>query len=108
MRELERWLWLNHEEYPNAQTTVFHDTTYPLTEKEKRGNYTVAEFKKTYQFEKKVVNARLRFSGDTEFDLWMNRKMIATGPVNVGGDFFHNHLCRNQHYATELIVCPDS
>lgn len=108
MRELEKWIWLSRERYPDSQTTIFHHNACPAKEREKRGNYTVAEFVKTYKFDKKVKKARLRFSGDTEFDLWLNGNLLATGPVCIGGDFINNHLWRNQHYATEITVKPNS
>ena len=108
MRALEKWIWLNKTQYPNSQTTVFHDIAGPAEYKEKYGNYTVAEFVKSYKFDKKVKSAKLRFSGDTEFDLTLNNKLIATGPVNVGGDFLFNDICRSQHYATEMMVYPES
>jgi len=108
MRELEKWIWLAYDKYPNSQTTIFHHDAVPPAERDEKGNYTVAEFVKTYKFDKKVKMARLRFSGDTEFELTLNKEVIATGPVNIGGDFLFNHICRSQHYATELTVYPNS
>lgn len=108
MRDLEKWIWLDHWKYPDSQTTVFHPNATSAEETARLGNYTVAEFARTYRFDKKVKSAKLRFSGDTEFDLWLNDAFLATGPVCVGGDFVFNDICRSQHYATEMEVFPDS
>lgn len=107
MRALEKWIWLDHKKYPDSQTTIFHPNACPPEEAAWKGNYTVAEFDKVYRFDKKVKSAKLRFSGDTEFDLWLNDKLLTTGPVCVGGDFLYNDMCRNQHYATEMEVYPN-
>lgn len=108
MREIEKWIWLPCDRYPESQVTIFHHDAVPPAERDGKGHYTVAEFTKSYHFDKKVTSARLRFSGDTEFDLYLNSGLVATGPVNIGGDFLFNHLCRHQHYATVLTVYPDS
>lgn len=90
MRELEKWIWLDREKHPDAQTTVFHPCAFSAEETALRGNYTVAEFTRTYRFDKRVKSARLRFDGDTTFDVWMNDTLLATGPVRTGGDFLFN------------------
>lgn len=108
MRSIEKWIWLPKDRYPDAQTTIFHHYGISEEKREEQGHYTVAEFTKTYVFEKKVRCATLRFSGDTEFELFLNQQILATGPVNVGGDFLDNDVCRNQHYATEMTVYPDN
>lgn len=104
MREIEKWIWLPRKRYPAYQTTVFHPF---VAEKEDEQSYTVADFRRTYRFEKKVTSARLRFSADTTFRLWLNGELLSSGPVSIGGDFAFNEQCRNQHYATELTVSPD-
>ena len=106
MRNLEKWIWLDSEKYPDAQTTVFHPRGFSPGETVPDGNYTVAEFTKTYRFQKRVKSAKLRFAGDTEFDLWLNGSLLATGPVCVGGDFLFNDTPRDPVYATEMIVNP--
>lgn len=108
MRKIEKWIWLDGEKYPDAQTTVFHPFAFSAEETALRGNYTVAEFTRTYRFQKRVKGARLRFAGDTEFDLWLNGSLLATGPVCVGGDFLFNYTPRDQFYATEMTVEPGS
>ena len=44
-----KWIWLDHNVYPNSQETVFSGFA-----DKKNGNYTVAEFVKDYRFEKKI------------------------------------------------------
>lgn len=104
MREIEKWIWLPRERYPAYRTTVFHPF---VADKEDEKTYTVADFRRTYTFDKKVRSARLRFSADTTFRLWLNDTFLSSGPVSIGGDFAFNEQCRNQHYATELTVHPD-
>lgn len=108
MRELEKWIWLDREKHPDAQTTVFHPCAFSAEETALRGNYTVAEFTRTYRFDKRVKSARLRFDGDTTFDVWMNDTLLATGPVRTGGDFLFNDTPRDQFYAIETTVFPDT
>ena len=104
MAHIEKWIWLSPEKYPDNQTTRYSaEGKIPMP-----GNYTVAEFKKDYSFDSKVVKAELRFSGDTSYVLYLNDEVLATGPINVGGDFLFNDEPRSRHYATEMTVYPDS
>ena len=101
MEPLEKWIWLDEQRYPDAQSTVysgFSDTA--------EVGYTVAEFHRRYDFDKPVARAHLRFSGDTEFALFLNGRLLATGPAPVGGDFLYNDVPRPQHYASELSIEP--
>ena len=99
----EKWIWLDPEKYPDAQHTRLcgcHEVDSFA--------YAVAEFKKQYHFDKKIIRADLRFSGDTAFRLYLNNDIIATGPVSVGGDFLCTDLPRSKHYANKLTLSPDS
>lgn len=96
------WIWLDPALYPNYQTTKYNGFQPGIV------NYTVAEFSKTYQFDQKVVCARLRFSADTEFRLICNGQLVATGPFTIGGDFMANEEVRPYHYATVTEIRPDS
>ncbi|MBE6653767.1 MAG: hypothetical protein E7610_10200 [Ruminococcaceae bacterium] len=100
-RHLESWIWLPAEAYPRNQTTIYSGFLNHAD-----GNFTVAEFKRTYVFDKKVVHAELRFSGDTLFRLWCNGDLIATGPACVGGDFWANEMVRSNYYAFETVMEP--
>ncbi len=103
MKHIEQWIWLPKDKYTNAQNTV-----YSGFEDKTKGNYTVAEFKKEYVFSEKVVSAELRFSGDTAFQLYCNDSVVATGPACVGGDFIGNETGRENFYAFETTIKPDS
>ena len=108
MRALEKWIWLSQEKYPNEQTTFFHHDACSDERKKEIGHYTVAEFQRMYTLDKKVKSAKLRFSGDTVYDLWLNGELVATGPAGVGGDYFlGNQTCRAQYYASEVVVYPE-
>lgn len=99
----EQWIWLPKEKYPQ-----FQKTKYSGFGGRDSFNYAVAEFKKEYSFDKKIRYAYLRFSGDTEFQLFLNGKIHATGPASVGGDFIGNDKPRENFYAAQTRVCPDS
>ncbi len=96
MKLPEKWIWLNKEKYPENQTTI-----NTVLGNESEVNYTVAEFFKEYKFTKKAAKIDLRFSGDTYFELYLNGKIAATGPVPIGTDFIGNSFQRGQHYANE-------
>ena len=99
----ERWIWLPADKYPGNQTTCFACGGDHITY-----NYIIAEFKKSYEFDKKIKRAELRFSADTAFQMYCNDKLIATGPVVVGGDFLECSRSRDLWYATNVEVYPDT
>ncbi len=103
MQFVEKWIWLPADKYPKFQLT-----DYSAFENNHEESYCVAEFQKKYAFDQKVVRAHLRFCGDTEFRLCLNDKLLATGPVTVEGDFLGNNRPRNNFYATELEISPDT
>ncbi|MBQ4087612.1 MAG: hypothetical protein IJC78_05130 [Clostridia bacterium] len=102
MSYIENWIWLPGTLYPEKQTTKYSAFLPGMEE-----SYAVAEFQRTYRFGKVVEKALLRFSGDTEFCLELNGKVIATGPATVEGDFVGNEKPRPNFYATELSVAPN-
>ena len=99
----ERWIWLPKEKYERYQTTAFSCGGDP-----EKFNYTVAEFKKTYTFDKKIKKAHLRYSADTAFHLYCNENLIDFGPVVVGGDFLESYRSRDLWYASFSEVEPNS
>ena len=98
----DNWIWLPLSVYPDNQTTRYDAFTSSPD-----GVYTVAEFTKEYSFSKKIKSVKLRFSGDTEFQLFCNDSLIATGPAVVGGDFLGNGKAREWYYATETEYFTD-
>lgn len=98
----EQWIWLPNDIYPSNQTTKYSGFN------KGKDSYCVAEFKKKYSFEKKVVSARLRFSADTTFQLFCNDRFIASGPPYAGGDFLGNDKPLGTYYAMETDIHPDS
>ena len=99
----DKWIWLPKIIYPENQKTRFDALSGGTSD-----TYAVAEFKRTYSFEKRIENVRLRFSGDTSFQLFCNGEIIATGPASVGGDFLCNGMAREWYYATETEYAPKS
>lgn len=102
MTNTEKWIWLPKDRYPEHQ-----ESHYSAQSTVRNGRYTVAEFRRDYDFACAVVEAKLRISGDTEFRLYLNDVILATGPVSVGGDFLFNDEPRSKHYATEVTVHPE-
>ncbi len=102
MNFCQRWIWLPEDRYPDKQTTVYSAFC------DEPGNFTVCEFKKKYTYEKKIASATLRFSADTQFQLFLDGKILATGPAWPGGDFIFNEKPRDDFYLTEAIVYPES
>ena len=99
---MPKWIWLPEGSYPNRQKTI-----YSAFMDKSVGNYTVAEFQKTYTFEKEISSVNLRFSADTEFQLFCNEDFAVTGPASVGGDFLGNDKPRPNFYATETAYTPN-
>ena len=99
----DKWIWLPKSIYPENRKRRFDALSGAPSD-----TYTVAEFKKNYSFEKKIKIIRLRFSGDTSFQLFCNGEIIATGPASVGGDFLGNGKAREWFYATETEYSPKS
>ena len=97
----EKWIWLPEKQYPAYQMSH-----YSVQSAVHSGQYAVAEFKREYAFDCPVAEMKLRVSGDTEFRLYMNEQILATGPVSVGGDFLFNDEPRSRHYASEWTVYP--
>lgn len=95
----ETWIWLDDEIYPECQSNHYSGLMPELNY-----NYAVAEFKKTYTFEKRINYISLLFSGDTAFEIYLNGKIIATGPSPVGGDFLGNDKPRSKHYSNEMAI----
>lgn len=94
-------IWLDENLYPNYQKTfctVFAD---------KVGyNFCVAEFMRTYSFEKRVQKMRISVSADTKFQLWCCGEWVGQGPVAAGGDFA-NQLPMPKHYGNEYEITTD-
>lgn len=94
------WIWLPAAAYPQYQTTR-PSAFAPLPE----DGYCVAEFHKSFSFPQAVTCVRLRFSGDTAFQLFCNDQLVGTGPVNVEGDF-GSEDCAPIYYASRATVYP--
>ena len=104
MPTIEKWIWVDPIKYPDKQKSHTSGCMDFLPDEK----YAVAEFKKTYEFDSEVKSVKLRFSGDTAFDLFMNDEFIATGPIYVGGDFLLNEMPRPSHYASNTIKYPNT
>ncbi len=82
MKNIEQWIWLDSELYPEFQKC--RCTTF---DKDGDKTYCVAEFKKTIKSERNIKNAKIRISGDTVYELYINGKFIGNGPAAAGGDY---------------------
>ncbi len=93
----DNWIWLPKDKYPSTQRTRFDSLS-----SEDTSTYAVAEFKRSYEFEKNISSISVRFSADTELVLFCNKEVIATGPSVVGGDFLGNGKAREWYYADKV------
>ncbi len=104
LQHSEQWIWLPKAQYPDRQETIYVGLDADTPD----GNYTVAEFSKIYTFDRRVKSAEIRFSGDTAVQLFLNGKLLATGPASVGGDFLDNDTPRDNFYAFEVMTVQDT
>ena len=95
------WIWVPKVLYPNNQITKFD----ALSDKSNE-TYVVAEFKKEYSFDKPINRVSVRFSADTEVQLFCNGDILATGPCAVGGDFLGNGKAREWYYMGKTEFSP--
>ena len=98
----ENWIWLPDHLYPNHQKT-----DYNYFEHKEEHLFTVAEFQRKYQFRSKVVALKIRYSADTDVQLYCNGELVGTGPACVGGDFLGNEEPRPEYYSFETEIQPD-
>ena len=105
MRPVEHWIWLPEELYPGNQTTRYSI----LAKKRTQTNFTVASFRRQYDFGKAIRSVELRFSGDTAFALFCNGDHVTNGPVLPGGDFLdlYSDSPLPQFYATRVTLSHD-
>ena len=103
MEHIEQWIWLPKARYEDVQTSVTSGFV-----RQQDSTFAVAEFMKGYAFDKRVVRADIRFSGDNALQLYCNGEIVATGPAAVGGDFIGNDRPRENYYAFETTLYPDA
>ena len=97
-----KWIWLPKDRYPEYQ-----ECDWNSFEHKEDHLFTVAEFEQKYEWNKKAVQVSVRFSGDTDVQLFCNHILIGTGPVCVGGDFIGNEGPRPEYYASEAVMNPN-
>lgn len=103
MKHTEQWIWLPADKYGNEPHNILSGF-----ENIQNNNFIVAEFLKEYDFSKEITSANLRFSGDCTFQLFCNNEIVATGPACVGGDFIGNETPRDNFYAFEADIFPNT
>lgn len=97
MNMTENWIWLPEDKYPESQVT-----RYSCFDHTKLNNFAVADFKKIYEFDKKIKNVQIRFCGDTEYHLYCNGKLISVGPVCQSGEFIENEVPLETYYSSAM------
>lgn len=100
----EKWIWLPRDRYLNRQ----HGKITAFRGAKPWFYYTVADFKKSYSFEKEVSEISLRVSADTSFVLYLNGEAVCTGPASVGGDALRDVIQKPNYYATAFTLKPNS
>lgn len=84
------WIWLNEKEYPEYQHSFYNTLADCVNKDSSNYNYCVADFGKTFNFNKNISKINLRVSADSFFHLYINGALKGIGPAASGGDF----LCR--------------
>lgn len=98
----DKWIWLPVNLYPDVQTTRYDALSGVAPD-----SYAVVDFKRSYEFDKKVKTVKITVCGDTLFRLFCNGEIVATGPASVGGDFLRNGEKRSRYYAYETEYYPN-
>ena len=81
------WIWVPKVLYPNNQITKFD----ALSDKSNE-TYVVAEFKKEYSFDKPINRVSVRFSADTEVQLFCNGDILRKNIFSAAVLRFQLHL----------------
>lgn len=99
MEKIEQWIWLCEKDFPLYQEC--NKTKFDCDDSE--ATYCVAEFKKSIERENVISSAKIRISGDTFYELFVNGNFVGNGPAAAGGDFGD---CGGTvwHYADNLTV----
>lgn len=103
MQHIEQWIGLPSTLYPESKHDIYSGFFY-----NENRQYIVAEFQKQYIFPSKILRAELRFSGDSAFQFFCNDRLVAVGPPCVGGDFIGNDAPRENFYAYETVLEPNT
>lgn len=82
-------IWLSSTVYGDYQSCRqhIHDGGKPFEVSGLKDNFAVAEFIKTYSFDKKAESLKIKVSADIMYYLHINGKLIGIGPAAAGGDF---------------------
>lgn len=83
---MSQWIWLD------PQFEEAYQLCRPCAMDREEGKkdacrYAVAEFRRSYAFDRPVESVSLRVSGDTVYRLYLNGALVGQGPVSAGGDF---------------------
>ena len=82
-------IWLSdtaYGDYQNCRRHI-HDGGKPFETSGVKDNFAVAEFIKSYSFDKPVKSIKIKISADIMYYLHINGKLIGIGPAAAGGDF---------------------
>lgn len=83
MTENAKFIWLDKEMYPLLQES----SVSVFSADRKKYRFGVAAFKKSFEFDKKILSAEIEVFGDTRYYLWQNGNFVGTGPCPAGGDY---------------------
>ena len=73
-----KWIWISDPRLQASDYNLFSQTQRP---------YCMAQFRKSFTWDKPIARLRLRVSGDVRFRLEVNGTLVLSGPPAVGGDF---------------------
>ncbi|MCB9208924.1 MAG: hypothetical protein H6609_06040 [Ignavibacteriales bacterium] len=78
-----KWIWLNKTDYPDHQETF---STWINNDPSKNIKYR-ALFRKNFFVNELPEIAVLNISGDVSYRAYLNNKLVAVGPPNIGSDY---------------------
>lgn len=90
-----KWIWISDPHLQVSNYNLFSHTERP---------YCMAQFRRTYSFDKPIVRGQFRVSGDVRFRLFLNGKLLLVGPAAVGGDFEMEDRPFGRYFAQRIEV----
>ena len=99
-----KWIWVDSQVFPTKKPpyTTFSEN-YLATD------FSVAEFNKTYCFQKKILKAHIEVTADVAYRLYLNGSFLGRGPVCAGGDWGFTRPLPYRYFSVyEADLCTDT
>ncbi|MCB0748552.1 MAG: hypothetical protein KDC90_13915, partial [Ignavibacteriae bacterium] len=94
------WIWLNKEDYPDHQETF---STWVNNDPKRNKKYR-ALFRKKFKIDDLPETAILNITADVSFRAYLNNKLVAVGPPNIGSDYEDHNLPAHWFFTSHNIL----